>query len=119
MTAGCDRPQAICSSMPRDRPAGGGLRALAGRLLRGPDGRGAIRAIVELDADAALDLGPGRGHDEEQRGDGEDGGDGIEGRALHRAAAFCGLRNCAFSVDPSIAVTDDCPPVAIWVISSK
>src|SRR5213080_2467432 len=48
-------------------------------------------------------------------------------RVLHRPQAYrpaaAALRddpsNCSCSVEPSIAVTDDCPPVAIWVISSK
>src|SRR2546427_8382849 len=48
-------------SLPGER--GGALR----RLSDGVGGRGAIRATVELDADAALDLGPGRGHDEDRK----------------------------------------------------
>src|SRR5438046_8741238 len=48
-------------------------------------------------------------------------------RVLHRPRAYrpaaAALRddpsNCSCSVEPSMAVTDDCPPLAIWVISSK
>src|SRR5438128_12242661 len=83
-------------------------------------------AAAELHAHSALHLGPRVGHEEEQRRHGEHGGDGEEGGALQRrlllpaaAGRGSGSRNCCCSVDPSIAVTDDTPPVAIWVTSSK
>jgi len=68
----------------RDGAARGRLRAFAGGLLGRAEGAGAVGPPAELDADAALNLGPRRGHEKEQRRDREDGGDAVEGRAFHR-----------------------------------
>src|SRR5207244_6224099 len=110
----------------RDGAAGGGVRTLARGLLGRTERGRAVAAAAELHAHATLHLGPRGGHEEEQRRHGEHGGDGVEGGALQRrlllpaaAGRGSGSRNCCCSVDPSIAVTDDTPPVAIWVTSSK
>src|SRR2546430_1989652 len=63
----------------RDGAARGRLRAFAGGLLGRAEGAGAVGPPAELDADAALNLGPRRGHEEEERGDGEDGCDAVQG----------------------------------------
>src|SRR5437879_14597 len=74
----------------RDGAARGRLRAFAGGLLGRAEGAGAVGPPAELDADAALNLGPRRGHEEEERGDGEDGCDAVQGGSSHSAIAAAG-----------------------------
>src|SRR5207249_1131633 len=66
-----------------DRAARRRLRAFA-RGVRARSHRSrAVRASAELHADATLNLGPSCRHHEEERGDGEHGGDAVQRGTLH------------------------------------
>src|SRR5205807_6042093 len=93
--------------------AGGLLRAGDGVLHGAGPGRGAVGPTAECHAHATGLGGPRRSQVEEERCDGSDEGEGVEGGALHAP------RNCSCSVLPSIASVADLPFVATWVTSSK
>src|SRR5205807_988709 len=101
----------------RHGAARGRLRAFAGGLLGRAEGAGAVGPPAELDADAALNLGPRRGHEEEERGDGEDGCDAVQGGSSHSAiAAAAALADCR---DPVQLAQRPATPLAADVAASE